>query len=97
MIIEMVTHSDTARWATYEALWKLDTQQPSAESVHLAKLVSSQAYWEVCTLGHQVFSGIGYSRESPLSFHTRASRSLYHYLGEPAYHRQQLAERLAVA
>lgn len=94
MIIDMVTHADAARWATYEALWKLDTQKPAEESVHLAKALASQSYWEVCTLGHQVFSGVGYSRESPLSFHTRASRSLYHFLGEPAYHRQQIGQLL---
>lgn len=94
MIIDMLTHSDVARWATYEALWKIDTGQPATESVHLAKALSSHGYWEVCTLGHQVFSGVGYSRESPISFHTRVSRSLFHYLGEPAYHRQQLARIL---
>ncbi len=94
MIIEMVNHADAARWTTYEALWKLDTQRPAAESVHLAKAVASQAYWEVVTLAHRVFSGISYSKEHPVSFHTRASRQLYHYLGDPAYHRQQLAKLL---
>jgi alkylation response protein AidB-like acyl-CoA dehydrogenase len=92
MIIEIVNHLDAARWATYEALWKLDTQRPAEESVHMAKAVASEAYWEACTWGHRVFSGISYSQEHPLSFHTRASRSLYSYLGEPAYHRQQLAQ-----
>ncbi|HJP41829.1 MAG TPA: acyl-CoA dehydrogenase family protein [Dehalococcoidia bacterium] len=94
MIIDMVTHSDAAKWASYEALWKLDTGQPAIESVHTAKVLASQGYWEVVTLGHQVFSGVGYSRESPISFHTRTSRSLHHYLGEPSHHRQELARML---
>ena len=94
MIIEMVNHADAARWTTYEALWKLDTNRPAAESVHLAKVISSEAYWEVCTLAHRVFSGVSYSKEHPVSFHTRASRALYHYLGDPAYHRQRLAKVL---
>jgi alkylation response protein AidB-like acyl-CoA dehydrogenase len=79
MILEMVDHADAARWTTYEALWKLDTQRPAAESVHLAKAVSSQAYWEACTLDHQVFSGVSYSKEHPVSFHIRAPRYLYSY------------------
>jgi alkylation response protein AidB-like acyl-CoA dehydrogenase len=91
MIIEIVNHLDAARWSTYEALWKLDTGRPAEESIHMAKAVASEAYWEACTWGHRVFSGISYSQEHPLSFHTRASRSLYSYLGEPAYHRQQIA------
>lgn len=94
MIIEMVNQRDAARWTTYEALWKLDTQRPAAESIHVAKAVASQAYWECCTLAHRVFSGISYSKEHPAAFHTRASRSLYSFLGEPAYHRQQLAQLL---
>jgi alkylation response protein AidB-like acyl-CoA dehydrogenase len=92
MIIEQVDHVDAARWTTYEALWKLDTERPHTESVHLAKAVASQAYWDVVTLAHRVFSGISYSKEHAVSFHTRASRSLYNYLGEPAYHRQKLGQ-----
>lgn len=92
LIIEMVNRRDAARWTTYECLWKLDTNRPAAESVHLAKAVSSEAYWQVCTLAHRVFSGVSYSREHPASFHTRASRSLYHYLGDPAHHRRRLGQ-----
>jgi alkylation response protein AidB-like acyl-CoA dehydrogenase len=94
MIIEIVNHLDAARWATYECLWKLDTQRPVAESIHLAKAVSSEAYWQACTIVHRVFSGISYATDHPLSFHTRASRSLYSYLGDPAYHRWQIAQLL---
>ncbi|MBI4763865.1 MAG: acyl-CoA dehydrogenase family protein [Deltaproteobacteria bacterium] len=93
-IIDMVHHTEAARWATYEALWKLDTQRPAAESVHLAKVLASHGYWEVVTLAHQVFSGISYSKEHSASYHTRTSRSLYSFLGEPAYHRQKLARLL---
>lgn len=96
MIIEMIDHLDAARWSTYEALWKLDTQRPAAESIHLAKIISSEAYWEVCNLAIRVFSGVGYSVEHPASFHLRASRRLYSYLGEPSFHRQQLG-RLLIA
>jgi alkylation response protein AidB-like acyl-CoA dehydrogenase len=91
MIIEMANHTDAARLTTYEALWKLDSGKPDSECVHLAKAVTSEAYWQVCTLGHRAISGISYSSEHPLSFHTRTSRFLYNYLGEPDFHRQQLA------
>ncbi|MBU4316770.1 MAG: acyl-CoA/acyl-ACP dehydrogenase [Proteobacteria bacterium] len=94
MIIEMVNYADAARWTTYEALWKLDSGIPPGESIHLAKAVASEAYWQACTLAHRVFSGISYSMEHDVSFHTRASRSLYHFLGDPAYHRQQLTLKL---
>lgn len=91
-IIEMVDHLDAARWATYECLWKLDTGQEAQDAIHLAKAISSQAYWDVTTLALRVFSGISYSREHPVAFHTKTSRILYNYLGEPAYHRQKLGK-----
>ena len=92
MIIEMVNHLDAARWTTYECLWKLDTGRPAGESVHMAKAVTSEAYWEICTLAHRVYSGVSYSKDHPASFHTRASRALYHYLGDPSFHRHRLAQ-----
>lgn len=94
MIIDLATHVEAARWTTYEALWKLDAQELVPESVHLAKAVASEAYWQVCILGHRSISGISYSTEHPLSLHSRASRYLYHYLGDPAFHKQQLARLL---
>ena len=90
MMIDMLYHSDGARWTTYEALWKIDTNRDADESVHLAKAVSSEAYFQVVTNGHQIFSGLSYSKEHALSFHTRTSRHLYNFLGDPAHHRQKL-------
>ena len=78
----------------YEALWKLDTERPAAESIYLSKMISSTAYWEVCTLAHQVISGVSYSEEHAVSFHTRASRHLFNFLGEPSFHRQKLGQLL---
>jgi alkylation response protein AidB-like acyl-CoA dehydrogenase len=94
MIIQIANHTDAARWATYEALWKQDTKGFDQESIHLAKILSSEGYWQACTLGHQVFSGLSYSMEHQLSFHTRTSRHLYPYLGDPAYHRRKLGQML---
>ena len=92
LIIEMIDHMDAAKWSTYECLWKLDNEKPAQESIHLAKAISSEAYWQVTNLAIKVFSGISYSREHYVSFHVKASRVLYNFLGEPTYHRQKLAE-----
>ena len=94
LIMVMVDYTDAARWTTYETLWKMDTGRPLEESIHLAKTVASEAYWETATLAHRVFSGVSYSKRHPVSFHTRASRYLYNFLGEPAYHRQKMGKLL---
>jgi alkylation response protein AidB-like acyl-CoA dehydrogenase len=93
-IITMVNHLDAARWTTYEALWKLDTGRPAAASVHLAKAVTSEAYLKVCDSGHEVHAGVGVIREYGLTLHTQRSRTLYHLLGDPRYHRRHLADAL---
>ena len=93
-IIDIVNHLDAARWTTCEALWKLDTGKPAGESLHMAKAVASEAYFQACTSAHHVHGGIGYSDSFGLTMHTRMSRGLYHQLGDPRHHRRQLAKLL---
>ena len=40
-LIHLVNYLDSARWTTYEALWKLDSGMDAASSIHVAKSVSS--------------------------------------------------------
>ena len=95
-IINLVNQLDAARWTTYEALWKLDTGKPATDSIHLAKAVGSAAYYEVCNYAHEVHAGLGSMTEYGLTLHTAASRTLYHYLGDPRYHRRLLADALGL-
>jgi len=95
IIIDLINYVDAARWTTYEALWKIDTDQPGQqESIHLAKIVASESYWKACNQAHRAISGLSYSMEHPVAFHTKTSRYLYNFLGEPAFHRQKLAKLL---
>ena len=95
-IINLVNQLDAARWTTYEALWKLDTGRPAIDSVHLAKAVGSQAYYQACNFAHEVHAGVGSMTEYGLTLHTTASRTLYHYLGDPRFHRRRLADALGL-
>lgn len=93
-IIRLVNHLDAARWATYEVLWKLDTGRPAAAGVHLAKAVASEAYLEACNAAHEVHAGIGSAQEYGLVPHTQMSRTLFHYLGDPKWHKRRMADAL---
>ncbi|MHB8575172.1 MAG: acyl-CoA dehydrogenase family protein [Dehalococcoidia bacterium] len=94
-IIRLVEHVDSARWTTYQALWKLDTGQPAAADVHMAKAVASEAYMEACNAAHEVHAGVGSAREYGLVAHTRMSRTLFHFLGDPKWHKRRMADALA--
>jgi alkylation response protein AidB-like acyl-CoA dehydrogenase len=93
-IIDLVNHLDAARWTTYEALSKLDKGDSARSSVHLAKAVTAEAHWEACNLAHEVHAGLGSDTQFGLAKHTYVSRSLYAFLGDPHWHRQELARVL---
>ena len=95
-IIDIVNHLDAARWTTYEALWKLDTGRPAESSVHMAAALASEGYYLACNAAHDVHAGVGIVREYGLTLHTRMSRTLYHHLGSPRYHRRRLARSLGL-
>ena len=95
-IIDQVNHLDAARWTTYEALWKLDSGKPTDGAVHLAKAVSAEAYYQACNRAHEVHAGVGVMTEYGLTLHTKMSRSLYHFLGDPRYHKRRLAQELGL-
>jgi alkylation response protein AidB-like acyl-CoA dehydrogenase len=93
-IVRLVNHLDAARWTTYEALWKLDSGRPAADSVHLAKAVTAQAHMEACNAAHEVHAGIGTAHEYGLTPHTQMSRTLFNYLGDPNWHKRRMADVL---
>jgi alkylation response protein AidB-like acyl-CoA dehydrogenase len=95
-IINLVNELDAARWTTYEALWKLDSERNAADSIHLAKAVSSAAYYNACNHAHEVHAGVGSTTEYGLTLHTTASRTLYQFLGDPKFHRRRLADALGL-
>ena len=95
-VINLLNALDAARWTAYEALWKLDIGREAADSVHLAKVVGSEGYYEACNYAHEVHAGVGSMTEYGLTLHTTASRTLYHYLGDPKFHRRRLADALGL-
>lgn len=93
-IIEQANQLERARWFTYEALWKLDSnrsEKEQNEAVALAKAVASEAFLECGHLGHEVHAGLGVDKKYPLYLYSKSSKTLYSYLGDPNYHRQRVA------
>jgi alkylation response protein AidB-like acyl-CoA dehydrogenase len=93
-IIRLVNQLDSARWTTGEALWKLDSGRPATAAVHMAKAVASEAYLDACNAAHEVHAGMGSLVEYGLAAHTQMSRTLFHYLGDPRWHKRRMADAL---
>lgn len=93
-IVELADHMDAARWVTYETIWKLETGQPARGFVHEAKAAASDGYFQVVNYAHKVWAGPGTAMDHPLMAHHIASRVLYQYLGDPAYHKRRMMDAL---
>jgi alkylation response protein AidB-like acyl-CoA dehydrogenase len=93
-IVRLLNHLDGARWATSEALWKVESGREARASVHMAKAVASEGYFEACNAAHEVHAGLGSADEYGLVAHTQMSRTLLHYLGDPRWHKRRMADAL---
>lgn len=92
--VDISIHLDAARWAAYEALWLLDTGEPSKAAVHEAKALASEAYHHACNYAHMVFAGPGTDYGHPLMAHSVLAHTLYQYLGTPAHHKRLMMDAL---
>ena len=92
--VDLSTHLDAARYVTYETLWKLDSGLPATASVHEAKAVASEAYYQVCNFAHMVFAGPGTDYQHPLMAHSIMAHTLYQYLGTPLHHKRKMMDVL---
>jgi alkylation response protein AidB-like acyl-CoA dehydrogenase len=93
-VINLINATDSCRWVTNHAVWCSEAGDDFASAVHVAKAVTAVSHRQACTSAHEVHAGIGADLQYGLAQHTFASRALYSKLGDPAWHRGRIAERL---
>ena len=96
-IVELLNALDAARWTTYDAIWRLDTDRPAHASAHLAKAIASESYLTCTDYAHKVHGGIGLDPQYGLTLFTQMSRSLYEVLGAPRWHKRRMLDHLEAA
>jgi len=92
--VDISIHLDAARYLTYETLWMLDSGLPATASVHEAKAVASEAYYQACNFAHMVFAGPGTDYQHSLMAHSVLAHTLYQYLGTPLHHKRKMIDIL---
>jgi alkylation response protein AidB-like acyl-CoA dehydrogenase len=85
-----------ARFATYEAAWRLDTGSAADLAVSTAKAVVSEAYQRVCALGQQVHGAIGFTAEHDLHRYLRHATAAALGYGDADFHLDRLATELGL-
>jgi alkylation response protein AidB-like acyl-CoA dehydrogenase len=94
---DMLVQVESARSAAYSAGWaaaEMDDDLPVAAS--MAKAYCSDAYTWVAGQNIQVHGGIGFTWEHPAHLYFKRAKSSELLFGDPAHHRELLAQALDI-
>lgn len=93
----MLLDVESAKSAAYYAAWaaqERNDELPIAAS--LAKSFCSEAYFHCAAENIQIHGGIGFTWEHHAHLYFKRAKSSELFLGDPAYHRELLAQRLGI-
>ncbi|MEM8922604.1 MAG: acyl-CoA dehydrogenase family protein [Actinomycetota bacterium] len=94
---DMLLEVESAKSAAYYGLWcaaEMNDELPSVAS--LAKAYCSEAYFHAAAENIQIHGGIGFTWEHPAHLYFKRAKSSELMFGDPAYHREQLAQRIGI-
>jgi alkylation response protein AidB-like acyl-CoA dehydrogenase len=88
---DMLVDIDGARYATYQAAWKINQGMNAMREVSIAKAYVSQACRRVMNSAHQVHGAIGFTEDHILHYYTKRTRAYEFSFGGVDYHLEKLA------
>ena len=94
---DMVTDVDGSRFITYRAAWSVDQDEDDADmNVAMAKAWVSEATRRVVAHGQQIHGGIGFTKDYKVQLYFRRQKASELAWGDSDYHREAVAESLAI-
>lgn len=94
---DMLLEVESSKSAAYYAAWcasEMNDELPSVAS--LAKAYCSEAYFHCAAENIQIHGGIGFTWEHPAHLYFKRAKSSELLFGDPAYHRELLAQRIGL-
>jgi alkylation response protein AidB-like acyl-CoA dehydrogenase len=96
-LADMYSESEQASAALRYAAWAADEDEDAADvAASLAKVACSEAYAHVTAQMIQIHGGIGFTWEHDAHLYFKRARSSSALFGDPAHHRELLAQRLGL-
>jgi alkylation response protein AidB-like acyl-CoA dehydrogenase len=86
-LADMLTDVESARWLSYQAVWRLDKGLPAAREVSIAKAWTSDACQRIVSGAHHIHGGVGFDVDYDLHYHFRWSKALELNLGSAPIHK----------
>lgn len=94
---DMLLEVESAKSAAYYAGWAAAEDNDELPVVSsLAKSYCSEAYFHTAAENIQIHGGIGFTWEHPAHLYFKRAKSSEILFGEPAYHRELLAQKLGI-
>ena len=94
---DMLFEVESAKSAAYYGAWAAATDDDElALAASLAKSYCSEAYFHCAAENIQIHGGIGFTWEHHAHLYFKRAKSSELLLGDPAYHRELLAQRLGI-
>jgi alkylation response protein AidB-like acyl-CoA dehydrogenase len=94
---DMLLEVESAKSAAYYAGWAAAEDSDELPVVaSLAKSYCSEAYFHAAAENIQIHGGIGFTWEHPAHLYFKRAKSSELLLGDPAYHRELLAQRIGI-
>jgi alkylation response protein AidB-like acyl-CoA dehydrogenase len=94
---DMLLEVESAKSAAYYAGWAAAEDNDELPVVaSLAKAYCSDAYFHAAAENIQIHGGIGFTWEHPAHLYFKRAKSSELMLGDPTYHREQLAQRIGI-
>jgi len=95
-LADMATALEGARYATYQAAWRLARQLPAAREVAVAKAWTSPAYKQATLTAHQLHGGMGFVTEYPLHLYSNHAKACEARFGAADRHLEIVAAALGL-
>jgi alkylation response protein AidB-like acyl-CoA dehydrogenase len=94
---DMLVEVEAARSAAWYAGWAASVDDPELPAVaSLAKSYCSEAFFHAAAENIQIHGGIGFTWEHPAHLYFKRAKSSELIFGDPAYHRELMAQRLGI-
>jgi alkylation response protein AidB-like acyl-CoA dehydrogenase len=94
---DMLLAVESAKSAAYYAAWTAaEDNEELPVMASLAKAYCSEAYFQAAADNIQIHGGIGFTWDHPAHLYFKRAKSSELILGDPAYHRELLAQRIGV-
>jgi len=94
---DMLLAVESAKSAAYYAAWTAaEDNEELPVMASLAKAYCSEAYFQAAAENIQIHGGIGFTWDHPAHLFFKRAKSSELILGDPAYHRELLAQRIGI-